>query len=441
MAWQNVNEQASDRVSAKLVPGTTASRATDDRNVSASKYRVNVLAMTERLLNGRPKRTKRSRRDNSPVCNIGRKLQKPNRVSPLEASGSQENSRSTPLVIQPCSPGMQQHRVPTNPSLEANHKNDWDKIVRDNLEYKVGGSFESRMVDEILNYKTMDVILNYKVDDADWTGALLEPTVVDSPLKLMPGCQSTRREDELESTDYGISTLRKPGEPTTIEHNADGYDSFDDFDDSVFDGISLPALSTDEHVNPRSQDFSFTPLHSLPSEKLSTYPNDAPFPPFMHPCPGDSFNTIVNHGVPLGSTSLEPMLTAFRIVEAEHLISAFKSGQWLPNQEMTFVLFCTISEVKCADSLGQGQDLVLSDVFFTQEPPYISVSCRIPYNAQDLTRRTEQRSTEKPLVKAIIGVSKTRGPKPSRLGPQSASENSVRESYFNREVLDIRLTS
>lgn len=236
-----------------------------------------------------------------------------------------------------------------------------------------------------------------------------------------------------------------------VELSSDENDSFDDFDDSLFDQIVLPAPPKTVHPQNKNQNSSVsciawkntpvsTVLKNEPVNKNTSHPNGAFIPPFMHPCLKDSYNSAVNHELHVGSHNPGLMLTCFRVAEALCLKSAFKSGEWPPWRDIKIALFGTVHEVKHADSYGSGQGLVFSDIFFPHKPPYISAVCKMPYNTKQLTGDTWGDQASKPLVKAVIRIS-TAGKSELSQSRMPSRWEKISQDPTNLEVLDVHLSS
>lgn len=173
----------------------------------------------------------------------------------------------------------------------------------------------------------------------------------------------------------------------------------DDFDESVFDEAirdmittppstftSTPATSSSTFSSENSQ-------HTLLAAGSDPHPNDAPFAPFMHPCLLDSVNTHTLHHKHV----------CFRAAEFLQLCKSLQScHKGFEDYTVEIDLFACVHKVKFANSLGEGQGVVFSDIFFPNKPPYVNTVSRTPYSSKDILPDSMRDSNHKDIVKAAI---------------------------------------
>ena len=206
---------------------------------------------------------------------------------------------------------------------------------------------------------------------------------------------------------------------------------FGDFDDSVFDEPLQAGLGVNSSpsslTSPATSTSATSPKIPAPKDTASgnpqpspmttvrdkhARPNGAPIVPFMHPCLLDSLEAEAIALNKKGASTPSFKHTCFRAAELLRLTKNFLSSSDAQENDLTAELYITVKEVKYANSQGQGQGLVLADVFFPDKPPFISASTRIPYNAKDLIPPSQGLGGTKSPMKATIKIS---GPRPAPL--------------------------
>jgi len=412
-------------------------------NAVASKFRVNILHNAEKLVGNCPKR---KRRASKPA---------PTEPTPKKSNRSQSNKVEasvlkvvkTDLDEASTSPKRRSARLQT-PSTD----NLYDLPSADHPAIQACASDPASP--ELLQQATIedtptDVIIEHRrVEPLSMVAHSNSANTLDSPVEV--------------KTSSALYSQTKPVIDVPLE---DSSTNFDDFDDSVFEGPFQACLGADSSspstfssttsvsiASPASEkpDSNKQNLYSTPQVAVK-HPNGAPFAPFMHPCLLDSLDAeaLILNTKDAATPSLKH--TCFRAAELLRLSKCFKSSPIAQDNDLAAELFATVKEVHYANSQGQGQGLVLADVFFPDKQPFIITSSRIPYSVRTLVPQSQTKGGMKSPVKATIRVS---GPSSSFASrPTQRRSSPVRSSQAaphirlqvpsnpEFEVIDVRTSS
>lgn len=96
MVWTNVNNQTPGGSSDLLTPEMVIEHESMDSTRAASIYRANVFAASQRVLERRPKGTKRLRREDHPSYNFEKKIHKQHKLTDQELQKPRKNVNHQP---------------------------------------------------------------------------------------------------------------------------------------------------------------------------------------------------------------------------------------------------------------------------------------------------------------------------------------------------------
>ncbi|KAK5956873.1 hypothetical protein OHC33_002362 [Knufia fluminis] len=440
MSWKTVNVTV---IVPQQSPTSLEAQATPDEpaNAFASKFRVNILHAAEKLANSIPKR---KRRASKPVA-----LEPAPKKSKKTSNKKQPAAELSVLKEEPdettSSPARRSARLQT-PKTESSPD---PEIGTSRLESSRGlqhAAIKKLAADAEGKDKST---ANEPEDKTSISTKLLDPFV----------------EVKASSGSYSSDKFAFENFPDDTSIKFDGSDSFDDFDDSVFDGPLAANFETDSSsqiayspattaplTSPADPNPGTNKLAEIPiSEVGAAHPKGAPFAPFMHPCLLDSMDAeaVALNRKDASTPSLKH--TCFRAAELLRLAKSFRTKPIAEDIDLVTEFFATVKEVKYADSQGQGQGLILADIFFPNKPPFITASSRIPYNARDLIPQGQAKEGSKRPVKATIKVLGTRSrsnawARKPRSSPVKSSQTTpfqsspiVNDQEF--EVTDVQTTS
>ena len=389
---------------------------------SASKYRSQVVVAAEKVAEGLPRRKRKS---SAIKANTS-----------IKRSKAKQSSTKQPPIIPNVSKRSKRHLRSDKMCKENDLADDRNSnaSIGDHTDRDVG----------------MDIIAE------DIRGPALQSVETSIPvLDNMPDIESHA---EASSVDNDQGATNHPhhsnSSPTVIEISSDHSDSFEDIDESIFDELhhaaaspnsclsqsnsSLTGTTTSESpTNERKELCARTSARPADQASLPTFPNGAPFPPFMHP--GLLNSSLAAFMDKQRSSSLTPLNVCFRIGEALRVRSVFEGHISKQHQETMFETFSTIHDVR----YGQQQEVVFSDCFFPDRPPYITAISKSPYVPRDLLDSSHVKGTAKRVMKATIKMSTFPQISSLRKSTQTAYTESVGSSGANTdlEILDLRGSS
>lgn len=368
MGWSSVNRFNDMPQSDGQSCVTIHEASTDDL---ASQYRVNVLAAAERLASSWPRKKRR--------CSVA--IQKDTKMASKATDDKIRKNLRIPETLSP-------HRY------NANHQG--------KAPVRVSPRNRKRLADYLQDTTSTNVNKHIEPDFGhdSLSGVKdgLERQTVSS-YDLAASTVSYKRllvESNVTESDTAI--------PTIIEISSDESLDFEDFDESIFDDVfdldtTQSSLTPEATVSPPSK--MVTPGVSVEGLRPQ-YPNQAPYPPFLHPCLMESLRADIITSEKCKFSGISPSYTCFRVAELIRLSSVLISHPGKHSQEVIVELFATVREVRYANSLGQGQGLVLADCFFPEKPPYLITKSRSPLSARDCFRTGENREGPKKLVKTLV---------------------------------------
>lgn len=366
-------------------------------NAVASKFRVNILHNAEKLVGSRLKRKRRA----SKPARTEPTSKKPKRSQSNKVETSALQVVKTDFDEKPTSPKRRSARLQT-PSTENSYdlpSADHPAIQACALDPGSPGLLQQAAIDDT----PTDVMIEHKrVETLSMVAHFDSANTLDSPVEVKTP-----------------SALYSQNEPVIGNSPDDSSTNFDEFDDSVFDepfqaclGVDSPSPSTCSRTTSilaassasEKPDSNKQSPYSIPQVAVK-HPNGTPSVPFMHPCLLDSLDAeaLVLNRKDAATPSLKH--TCFRAAELLRLSKCFKSSPSAQDNDLAAELFATVKEVRYANSQGQGQGLVMADVFFPDKQPFIIASSKIPYNARTLVPQSQTQGGLKSPVKATIKVS------------------------------------
>jgi len=361
MSWKTVNVAA--HFSHQL-QDTTKSKDTFDEppNALASKFRTNILHAAEKLTTCGPKRKRRTSK--AVTCELTtRKFKK---IS---------SKRKEPVPVRSGNYGMDvraassKRRSAHLQTPDAEYSPELSSLKQPAVHANASGHETSNALVKATN---ADSSVNITAKDS---AAETESLVGQRTFSLL-NVQCTSTEVETSLSDLTLT------EPLVDVLFQDTSTYFDDFDDSIFDEPfqtdlvvdSLQSISSSPTISviaaaPASKEPDTNTLKTESATgAMVTHPNGAPFPPFMHPC---LLHSLDAEALELNKKDTStPSLghTCFRTAELLRLSKCFRSKPIAQDNELVTELFATVKEVVFANSQGQGQGLLLADIFFPSKP-------------------------------------------------------------------------
>lgn len=366
-------------------------------NAAASKYRVNILHNAEKIVGSCPKRKRRASKPAITESSSKKPKRAPihkEKTDSLEVSQRGFDAKSTSYKRRSTrlqSPGTEDfHRLSTADRLSIQACAS-DSRCPELLDQSITKDSPTHVVIEQGSVEIPSVRECYNSADA-----------LDPPLQVKTSSAPTRQDESVNGTFSDTSST-----------------NFDEFDDSVFDETFQACLGFDSSQPSICSPTTPILAASLGSEKpdvikpkqfgispvAAKQPNGSPFLPFMHPCLLDSLTAeaLALNKKDASTPSLKH--TCFRAAELLRLSKSFMSKSSAQHNDLIAELFATIKAVQYANGQGQGQGLVLADVFFPDKQPFITASSRIPYNARSVIPGSQAKGEIKSVVKATIRVS------------------------------------
>lgn len=385
MPWKSVNTAALSAIYAGSSPVT----ATKNRELEselplsiASKFRVNILAAASTISNDLPKRRRPSAKINKTAkCKIEATASRLKKTSVAEGENRtsiQENPRQT-----------------TTPSG-----------AEQLIDYKV---LTPEMVKLGTNPSSISIMseLEKKEDKSI-------------------GCSSPCP-DSSHTVPRGNNTAENSPD-NFVELSSEGDMSFEGFDLSEGDFEALDSSMSTSTVSPEQR-----AAVSITSGHLAATPgnpDEQPMTPFMHPS--------LFHSFALGdSNQAAQRFVCFRAGELLQLVQRIQSSDSDERPDLKIQFFATVREVCFADRTGQGQGVVLADIFFSQKPPFVAAFSKTSYSIRGLLPQSQAPGAPRGLVKALlVPHSSPRSMHPG-LGWSSRMTTMSNTKSTNLEVLEV----
>lgn len=233
-----------------------------------------------------------------------------------------------------------------------------------------------------------------------------------------------------------------------IENSSDddfSFEGFDFSDEDLDQYVETPSSLTSSRYAVSARTVSSTPAsHSSRQDKSQSIQHHAkstapPCPPFMHP-------SLFDHGFDFDiEGQAERTFTCFRAGELLQLIKRLQSFGSSTISDVSVELFATVREVRFVDSTGQGQGVVFADIFFPEQPPYITTTSKTPYSVQDLLPKSQGSDAPQGLMRAVIAChppsTRTRRTPIASSGSRNDFNVPSSARTTNLEVQEVRHTS
>jgi len=366
-------------------------------NAAASKYRVNILLNAEKIVGSCSKRKRRA----SKLAATESSSKKPKRA-PIHKKETDS--------LEVCQGGFD--------AKSTSYKRRSTHLQSPSTEDFHGLSTADRLsIEACASDLRRPELLDQSITEDSPTHVVIEQGSVELP-SVLECSDSVDALDPLLEVKTSSAPTRQD-EPVNGTFSDTSSTNFDEFDDSVFDETFQAWLGFDSSQPTICSPTTPILAASIGSEKpdvikpeqfgispiAAKQPNGSPFLPFMHPCLLDSLaaEALALNKKDASTPSLEH--TCFRAAELLRLSKNFMSKSSAQHNDLIAKLFAMVKEVQYANGQGQGQGLILADVFFPDKQPFITASSRIPYNARSVVPGSQAKGEIKGVVKATIRVS------------------------------------